>query len=283
MTAVDYRNQTTLITGASAGIGAVFAREIAARGSHLVLVARRRERLETLAAGLRAEHGIEVETIPMDLGAPRAGSALAAEVAARGVTVTSLVNNAGFATFGPFHEEDADRIGDEIAVDVASVVDITRAFIGDLRSAGNGVLINVASMAAYQANPNMAVYGAAKAFVLSFTEALWQESLTTGLRVLALSPGATKTEFFDVAGTRAAAGGTRLGSPEVVVDTALKALDRRTPPPSIAVGRRNRVFLLAARLLSRKRLAIAIGNLTKSSGTSEQNPASNAQGGKAGR
>jgi short-subunit dehydrogenase len=283
MTAVDYRNQTTLITGASAGIGVVFAREIAARGSHLVLVARRRERLETLAAGLRAEHGIGVETIPMDLGAPRAGSALAAEVAARGVTVTSLVNNAGFATFGPFHEEDADRLSEEIAVDVASVVDITRAFIDDLRSAGNGVLINVASMAAYQANPNMAVYGAAKAFVLSFTEALWQESLTTGLRVLALSPGATETEFFDIVGTRAAAGGTRLASPEEVVDTALKALDRRTPPPSIAVGRRNRVFLLAARLLSRKRLAVVIGNLTKSSETSEQNLASNAQGEKAGR
>jgi uncharacterized protein len=282
MTAVDYRNQTTLITGASAGIGVVFAREIAARGSHLVLVARRRERLEALAAGLRAEHGIGVETIPMDLGVPRAGSALAAEVAARGVTVTSLVNNAGFATFGPFHEEDADRISEEIAVDVASVVDITRAFIDDLRSAGNGVLINVASMAAYQANPNMAVYGAAKAFVLSFTEALWQESLTTGLRVLALSPGATKTEFFDIVGTLAAAGGTRLASPEDVVDTALKALDRRTPPPSIAVGRRNRVFLLAARLLSRKRLAVVIGNLTKSSETSEQNLASNAQGEKAG-
>jgi uncharacterized protein len=283
MTAVDYRNQTTLITGASAGIGVVFAREIAARGSHLVLVARRRERLETLAAGLRAEHGIGVETIPMDLGAPRAGSALAAEVAARGVTVTSLVNNAGFATFGPFHEEDAGRLGEEIAVDVASVVDITRAFIDDLRSAGNGVLINVASMAAYQANPNMAVYGAAKAFVLSFTEALWQESLTTGLRVLAVSPGATKTEFFDIVGTLAAAGGTRLASPEDVVDTALKALDRRTPPPSIAVGRRNRVFLLAARLLSRKRLAVVIGSLTKSSETSGQNLASNAQGEKAGR
>ena len=262
MTAVDYRTQTTLITGASSGIGAVFATELAARGSSLILVARRRDRLEALAEQLRAQHRVHVEVVAMDLSTPQAGARLAAHVARQGLTVTSLVNNAGFGTFGPFHTGDPQRLRTMIALDVVSVVDLTRAFIDDLRRAGTGVLVNVASMAAYQANPNMAVYGAAKAFVLSFTEALWQESLSTGLRVLAVSPGATRTEFFDVVGTQAAAGGTRPVEPEDVVRTALRALDRRTTPPSIAVGRGNRLFLLAARLLSRRRLTLTIGRLT---------------------
>lgn len=105
----------------------------------------------------------------------------------RGLTVTSLVNNAGFGTYGPFHAEDPKRLQEEIAVDVANVVDISRAFIERLRATGTGVLVNVASVAAYQPIPNMAVYAAAKAFVLSFTEALWQEARGTGLRVIALS------------------------------------------------------------------------------------------------
>ncbi|MDV6287127.1 SDR family NAD(P)-dependent oxidoreductase [Streptomyces sp. UP1A-1] len=148
----------------------------------------------------------------------------------------------------------------EIAVDVTAVADISRAFIGQLRSAGRGVLVNVASMAAYQPNPRMALYGATKAFVLSLTEALWEESRGTGLRVLALSPGATRTEFFDVVGTPQAAGGTRLASPADVVRTALAALDRRNPPPSVIAGRMNRVMaFLARRLASRRQVIRAIG------------------------
>ena len=261
MTAVDYRQQTTLLTGASAGIGVEFAHQLAARGSDLVLVARRRERLETLAEELAATHGITATVIPLDLSVPRAGQRLAHEVAEHGLTVTSLINCAGFGTFGPFHAEDVGRLHDEISVDLTNVVDISRAFIEPLRAAGTGVLVNVASMAAYQPNPNMAVYGATKAFVLNFTEALWQESQGTGLRVLALSPGATKTEFFDVVGNNAS-GGVRMQTPKQVVDTALSALDRRTPPPSVAVGRANRFFLVVSRLISRKRIITIIGNLT---------------------
>ena len=189
MTAVEYRGQTTLVTGASSGIGAEFAREFARRGSDVVLVARRPDRLEGLAVELTADHGVRAEAIPLDLSLPASGRTLAEEVDRRGLAVTSLVNNAGFGTFGPFHTEDPERLRQEINVDVASVVDISRAFIGRLRANGGGVLINVASMAAYQPIPNMAVYAATKAFVLNFTEALWQESLGTGLRVVALSPG----------------------------------------------------------------------------------------------
>ncbi|WP_406512980.1 SDR family oxidoreductase [Streptomyces sp. NBC_00161] len=252
MNAVDYRGRTTLITGASSGLGAEFARQLAARGSDLVLVARREDRLKELAGQLSAAHGVAVEPIAMNLSVDGSGELLAAEVDRRGITVSSVINNAGFGTYGRFHEEDAQRLRQEVGLDVMAVVDISRAFIDRLRSRGEGVLLNVASMAGYQPVPNMAVYGASKAFVLSFTEALWQESHGTGLRVMALSPGATKTEFFDVVGSEDAAGGTRMQTSEVVVRTALKALDRKNPPPSVISGGMNRVMAFSGRLASRR-------------------------------
>src|SRR5436190_820567 len=131
MTPVDYRGQTTLLTGASAGIGAEFARHLAARGSDLVLVARREDRLRALAAELETglepgQKSVRVTVIPADLSRAGAGAELAAEVRSRGLRVTSLVNNAGFGTFGYFHEEDAARLAEEIAVDVTAVVELTR-------------------------------------------------------------------------------------------------------------------------------------------------------------
>ncbi|WP_429423218.1 SDR family NAD(P)-dependent oxidoreductase [Nocardia sp. GAS34] len=248
-------------------MGVEFAHQLAARGSNLVLVARRAERLEKLAAELEAAHGIRAAACPADLSLPGAGTAVAQQVRSQEWRPTSLINCAGFGTFGPFHTEDPQRLTAELGVDIGAVVDLTRAFIGDLRAAGRGVLINVASMAAYQATPNMAVYGAAKAFVLSFTEALWQKSLGTGLRVLALSPGATDTEFFDVIGTADAAGGTRPRSPREVVDTALRTLDRRNPPPSIAVGRLNRAALIGQRLVTRRRTILTLAAMTTSGAT----------------
>ncbi|MCF3128832.1 SDR family NAD(P)-dependent oxidoreductase [Streptomyces olivochromogenes] len=263
MTAVDYNGQTTLITGASAGLGAEFARQLAARGSDLVLVARRKDRLEKLAAELRRHHGIEVHVLALDLATGNPGQALIERLEPLGLHVTSVINNAGFASFGAFHQADPERLRREIAVDVTAVADISRAFIEQLRTAGRGVLVNVASMAAYQPNPRMALYGATKAFVLSLTEALWEESRGTGLRVLALSPGATRTEFFDVVGTDRAAGGTKLASPVDVVHTALTALDRRNPPPSVIAGRMNRVMaVLARRLATRRQVIRAVGRLT---------------------
>lgn len=263
MTAVDYRGQTTLITGASSGIGAEFAHQLAGRGSDVVLVARRLDRLEKLAAELGAAYGVRAEAIPLDLSLPAAGRTLAKEVERRGLTVTSLVNNAAFATFGPFHDEDSERIREETTVNVASVVDISRAFIGGLRAAGDGVLVNVASLAAYQPIPNMAVYAATKAFVLSFTEALWQESRGTGLRVIVLSPGATRTEFNDVAGADTTSRALTFQEPEEVVQTALRALDRRTPPPSVVSGRLNRVMTNLGRVLGRRRTVLLAGSMTR--------------------
>lgn len=263
MPAVDYRQQTSLVTGASSGIGAEFARQLARRGSDVVLVARRRDRLEALAAEIVAEHGVRATVVPLDLGEPSAVADLVAELDRQGLRVTSLVNNAGFATHSPFHDEDPDRVREEITLNVLTLVELTHALIDDLRAAGNGVLVNLASVAAYQGNPNLAVYGATKAFVLSFTEALWGEARGTGLRVLALSPGATETEFFDVARWSTRSGGSRRQTVEEVVTTALRALDRRNPPPSVVPGAVNRAFVAAGRLVTRRRLALLMGTLMR--------------------
>lgn len=266
MTPVDYHGQTTLITGASAGIGAEFARQLAARGSDVVLVARRLDRLERLADELATTYRITATPLAMDLAAPGVAAALDTALTRRGLIVTGLINNAGFATNTPFHQEDPQRLEAEIAVNVTSLVALSRVFIERLRAHGAGVLVNVASMAAYQATPTMAVYGATKAFVLSFTEALWYESRGTGLRVMALSPGATETEFFDVAGAQADGGTSRM-RPDEVVTIALKALDRRTPPPSVITGTRNRLMAQAGRLVSRRRMAMMIGSMMDRAGT----------------
>ncbi|GAB3607681.1 SDR family NAD(P)-dependent oxidoreductase [Conyzicola nivalis] len=257
MTPIDFSHQTTIVTGASSGIGAAFARELAGRGSDLVLVARRLDRLQALASELESAHGIRVTAIALDLSAPRAGRALAAQIADRGLSITGLVNNAGFGTDGPFHDEDPERLTEEINVDVANLVDITRAFIEPLRAAGTGILVNVASLAAYAPSPGMAVYAACKAFVLSFTEALWFEARGTGLRVLSLAPGLTRTEFFDEL-----AGGSYNGSyqtPEQVVQTAMRVLDRGGRRPSVLSGRLNSLTAGVTRFTTRRRAVLLSG------------------------
>jgi uncharacterized protein len=136
-------------------------------------------------------------------------------------------------------------------------------FYPELLQRGNGVLINVASTAAFQPVPRMAVYAATKAFVLSFTEALWFEAKSTGLKVIALCPGATETEFFDVAGPEARTG--RVQSAATVVRTALRALDRRNPPPSVVTGFTNVAATIAERVLPRRALVSMVGALTSNS------------------
>src|SRR5690606_1012198 len=256
--AIDYPTQTVLLTGASSGIGRVFATGLAARGADLVLVARRADRLEALAAELRARHAVGVTVVPFDLSVPTVGADLRDAVAAHGVTVTSLVNNAGFGTWGPFRDEDPERLAREIAVDVAAPVQIAHAFLPDLLAAGDGFLVNVASMAAYAPTPRMAVYGGAKAFVLNFTEALWAELRHTGLTVFALSPGATATEFNDVVGTEDATAGARKRLPEDVVATAFAHLAARNPGPSAIDGGHNRRAAAVSRLLLSRRAAVTI-------------------------
>ena len=189
-----------LITGASAGIGAELARYFAAEGCELVLVARRLERLEALADSLEREFRVRCSAIAADLGQPRAGRALAADLERRGLAVDVLVNNAGFGDRGRFAEQDDDRLRQMIDLNVTELVGLTRALLPGMIARGRGGVLNVASTAAFQAGPYMAVYYATKAFVLSFTEALAVELDGTGVGATCVCPGATHTEFAEVAG-----------------------------------------------------------------------------------
>ncbi len=173
---MDWQGKNVVVTGASSGIGEQFARSIAARGGRPVLVARRLTRLEEVASNIRAEHEIPAIPIELDLGQPDAGGRLSAMLQSHGVTTDALINNAGFATQQAFEQEDPQRIAEEVAVNVAAVVGITRALLPDILAGGSGAVVNIASTAAFQPIPSMAVYGASKAFVLSFTEALWGSS-----------------------------------------------------------------------------------------------------------
>ncbi|MEV8632009.1 SDR family oxidoreductase [Streptosporangium sp. NPDC051023] len=219
-------NTTALVTGASSGIGVEFARQLAARGHDLVLVARSVGRLESLAEELRKAHGVRAEVVGQDLAAPDAASRVAAEVAARGLTVDLLVNNAGFGTGGRFEEIPAQREHDELMVNVVSLVGLTHAFVPGMIARGGGAVVNVGSIAGFHISPYIATYAASKAFVLNFSLALWSEFRGRGVKVLAVAPGPVETAFFEVMGTRAAAIGARMNTAERVVRSALRALDR---------------------------------------------------------
>ncbi len=251
-----YRGTTALITGASAGLGAEFAEQFAARGADLVLVARREDRLRELAGRLASRYGITATPIALDLARPDAAADLRRALEQRGIVVQTLVNNAGFGMKGAFVDADAERTAQMVQVNVAALVAITREFLPDLVADGRGALVNIASSAAYQPCPSMAVYGATKAFVLSFTEALAHETRGSGLRVVAVSPGATRTEFFDVVGTEDAAVG-RFQTPAQVVSLAVRELDRRKPRPSVVSGRANALNARLATLMPR-RLTLAV-------------------------
>ncbi len=261
MSSVDYRNQTTIVTGASSGLGEEFARQLARRGSSLVLVARRADRLESLADDLTRAHGVTVTAVARDLGQPDAGRTLRAELESRGIHATGLVNNAGFGTHNALTDEDPERLQSMIALNVAALVDLSRAYIDPLTSAGTGVLINVASLLGFQPTPYLSVYGATKAFVLSFTESLWEETRGTGLRVLAVSPGAIQTEFFDAAGSQSADYGTKRATPRDVVAMALDTLDRRSNPPSVITN--GRMLAVASKFLPRRQVVRFMGAIQR--------------------
>ena len=245
---MDYRGATALVTGASSGIGAVFAERLAAAGAGLVLVARRKDVLEHLAEGLRARHRVTVEVIPADLDDPGAAAQVCHALDERGVLIDVLINNAGFGLHGDLAEADLDRTLGMIRVNCLAVVDLTARLLPGMRSRRRGAVVNVASTAAFQPLPHMAVYGASKAFVLSFSEALSVEVKGDGVRVLALCPGATATEFFSVAGESAQVGAQQ--SADEVVDVALRGLGRGRP--SVIPGVRNALLALTPRLLPRR-------------------------------
>jgi short-subunit dehydrogenase len=189
----------TVITGASSGIGAELARVFAARGSSLVLAARRRERLTALAQQLGSA-SVAVETLVLDLEDPAAPQALVDALDARGVTLHTLVNNAGFGLRGRFATLPYDRQIAMVELNVTALTKLCRLTLPGLIARRQGGILNVASLAAFQAGPHMAVYYATKAFVLSLSEALHEEVKEFGVTVTALCPGPTETEFAAIAG-----------------------------------------------------------------------------------
>ena len=191
---------TALVTGASSGIGAAIAAELAARGHAVTLVARREERLRTLATELTAEHGTEAAGIACDLAHPAERDRLAGLLQSTGRAIEILVNNAGFGSRGRFATNDRARMVEMVRVNVEAVVDLTSRFLPGMAERGRGAVINVASMAAFQPLPGSATYAASKSFVLSFSEAIRTEQRGSGVTVTAVCPGPVRTEFTAAAG-----------------------------------------------------------------------------------
>jgi len=192
-------DSVALVTGASAGIGAEIARQLARRGHTVALVARRKDRLEALAEDLEQECGVRAETISADLSKPASRSRLQGRITELGLDVDILVNNAGFATGGAFHEADAGRELEQVRVLVEAVVSLTSTYLPAMVKRRRGAILNVASTAAMQPLPYAAGYSAAKAYVLAFSEAIHQEVLGHGVTVTALCPGPVDTDFWQIA------------------------------------------------------------------------------------
>lgn len=220
---------TALITGASSGIGAAFAQALATRQTDLVLVARSEDKLYSLAQQLQEQYQIQVEVLVQDLTAPGAATKVFEAVTQKNISIDLLINNAGFGTYGSFSETSLPKQLEMIQLNILSLVELTYQFLPQMQQRGSGSIINLSSIAGFQPVPYMSVYAATKAFVLSFSEALWAENREKGLKVLAVCPGPTKTNFFDIAGFDQLASGSsenqRSATPESVVRDALKALE----------------------------------------------------------
>ncbi|MBI3484496.1 MAG: SDR family oxidoreductase [Acidobacteria bacterium] len=220
-----WRGKWALITGASAGIGWALAEQLAAGGTHLVLTARRKARLDELAAKLSSKHGVQVETFAADLGQPGALDAIFAYTQGKGIAVELLVNNAGFGAHGEFQQIGLARQLEMVQVNVSAVLHLTHLFLPSMIERRSGDILIVASTAGFQGVPYISAYAATKAFDLLFAEGLAEEVRKYGVRVCALCPGSTATEFHEVA--KQSVSGSRIKeSAEKVARVGLEALAR---------------------------------------------------------
>jgi short-subunit dehydrogenase len=244
-----------VITGASSGLGAIFAEQLAERGHSLVLTGRDEGRLKAVAQRV----GQNVELVVGDLGTKAGVDALITHLDGRETDV--LVNNAGFGTYGPFAEIDEKRELDLIAVNVDALVRLTHSVLPGMLARKSGGILNVASTIAFQPGPYQATYGASKAFVLSFSQALWAETRGSGVRVTALCPGATRTGFVDALGSDVShtAIYRHLAAPEPVVAAGLRGLDRGKAV--VVPGWRNRMTSTIGRLTPGALSALITGRM----------------------
>jgi len=244
-----WQGKWAIVTGASAGIGMTLARQLAAGGAHLVLTARRKDRLDELAVRLHAEHGVSVEVFMADLAQPGASDAIFGFAQGKGIAVDVLVNNAGFGAYGPFEEIPVQRQLEMVQVNVAAVVQLTHLFLPAMLQRRRGYILILASTAAFQAVPYISTYAATKSFDLFFAEALAEEVRARGVNVTALCPGATSTEFQQVAAQPDYAFRAP-ESPEEVARVGLDAL--ANGKPVVISGTRNRLMQQSQRLAPRR-------------------------------
>jgi len=268
---IHYQGRWALVTGASSGLGRGLAAGLGDRGMSLVLTGRDEAQLDETAQQIRrAAPSVKVESVAADLSSRSGVSALLDHVGDRPIEV--LVNNAGFGTYGPFARADPDREAGEVAVDVRTVVTLARAYLPGMLARGSGGILNVASTIAFQPAPYQAVYGASKAFVLSFSQALWAEARGAGVAVTALCPGPTRTGFVGALG--ADVGHTaiyrRLGDPEPVIKAGLRALDKGQAV--VIPGARNKVVAASGRFMPHEWLTRVSARLLRPASTASRPP-----------
>jgi uncharacterized protein len=251
---------TALITGASSGIGEAFARKLAAQGRNVLLVARSEDKLITLCNELGRMNSIRAQHLALDLSLPESPARVFEETEKRGLIIDLLINNAGFGAFGDFAKIDLQRQLNMIDLNIKSLLELTYRYLIPMRERKRGAIINVASTAAFQPVPYMTTYAATKGFVLSFSEALWEENRSFGVTVMALCPGVTETNFFEAAhGHKPPARASQ--TPEEVVDTALRGLAANRS--SIVSGWANLLMVEAERFVPRSLVLRVAGRMLR--------------------
>lgn len=262
MSSTVLKGKRALVTGASNGLGADFARQLAEMGAHLVLVARREELLVQLKQEIQGRFPVDVDVVAMDLSTPDAPTRLHDQLRAQGREVDVLINNAGFGLHGAFLDIPWERERNMLELDILALVHLTKLFAADMASRRFGFVLQVASIGAYQATPSYATYAAAKAFVLSFGEALAEELRASNVRCTVLSPGVTATEFLQVSGQTPTAYQrlAMMESPDVV-RIGLKAM--LAGRASLVPGRVNALMAWGNRLMPRRISAIVAGRLMR--------------------
>lgn len=259
-----FTNKTALVTGASSGIGKEIAKKLAEAGCNLILIARTESALNQLALDLNKKYGIKAHVMTADLAKPSCAPRLFEQVSALNLHVDILVNNAGFGTYGPFETIDPQAEQDEVSVNISALIGLTHAFIPGMLSKGSGSVLNIASTASFQPGPFLAVYAATKAFVLSFSEALWGEYRGRGIHVAALCPPAVETGFIDKLGddsVKSTPVFSKTISAEHVAVEAIKALT--SAQPTHIIGLKNWLMANSLRFAPRSLVARAGADLLR--------------------
>lgn len=256
--------KNALITGASQGIGKAFAQELATRKTNLVLVARSEDKLQELATNLQKQEQIKVAVIPLDLTAPQASQNLYQRVSEMGIEVDLLINNAGFGDYGAFSTRKLTKQSEMIQLNITALVELTYLFLGEMQQRQQGAILNISSIAGFQPLPYLSTYAATKAFVLSFSEALWAENRSTGVKIMAVCPGPTESNFSEVAEFPYSKNSKiKSASAKQVVQETLEALEQ-DQPTVVTGGLANQVIANLSRFFPRETVLNLVAKQFKS-------------------